>query len=187
MCSSFGWKLIRSKKIFTTAEWKLYLLYSEVTLIYFNEFLIIFLLLALSATLAGHVLNKSFVKYDIYLLTLCSFLEGGLILISASTSNIYVAYLMYILFGIFFHFIITLVTAFVARCLTDDSFALIFGINTLVALVIQTIFTVIFVTETASLSFSPKQQFYVFGYYFIGLGVIYTIASIVKFIGSTRK
>lgn len=141
---------------------------------------------ALSATLAGHVLHKSFVRYDIYLLTLCSFLEGGLILISASTSNIYVSYIMYILFGIFFHFIITLVTAFVARCLSDDSFALIFGINTLVALVIQTIFTVIFVTETASFSYTPRQQFYVFGYYFIGLGVIYTIASIFKLLGSKK-
>lgn len=141
---------------------------------------------ALSATLAGHVLHKSFVKYDIYLLTLCSFIEGGLILVSATTSNVYVSYIMYILFGIFFHFIITLVTAFVARCLSDDSFALIFGINTLVALVIQTIFTVIFVTETASLSFSPRQQFYVFGYYFIGLGVMYSIASIVKFLGNKK-
>lgn len=141
---------------------------------------------ALSATLAGHVLNQSFVRYDIYLLTLCSFLEGGLILISANTSSIYVSYIMYILFGILFHFIITLVTAFVARCLSDDSFALIFGINTLAALVIQTIFTVIFVTETASLSYSPRQQFYVFGYYFIGLGVIYTIASIVKLVGGRK-
>lgn len=142
---------------------------------------------ALSATLAGHVLNKSFVKYDIYLLTLCSFVEGALILVSANTSNIYVSYIMYILFGIFFHFIITLVTAFVARCLSDDSFALIFGINTLAALVIQTIFTVVFVTETASLSFSPRQQFYVFGYYFIGLGGMYTVASMVKFFGSRKN
>jgi thiamine transporter 2/3 len=142
---------------------------------------------ALSATLAGHVLNKSFVRYDIYLLTLCSFVEGGLILISATTSSIYVSYIMYILFGILFHFIITLVTSFVAQYLSDDSFALIFGINTLVALLIQTIFTVVFVTETASLSFSPRQQFYVFGYYFIGLGVIYSIASIVKLVGNKNK
>ncbi len=139
------------------------------------------LLGAVSATVAGHTLNKSFAKYDIYLLTLCSFLQGGLILISAITSSIYVSYIMYILFGVSFHFIITLVTASVARYLTDDSFALIFGINTTVALVIQVIFTVIFVTDTASLLLSPREQFLVFGIYFIGLGVIYSIASLVKF------
>lgn len=139
---------------------------------------------ALSATLAGHVLKTSFEKYDIYLLTMCSFIEGGLILISSATSSIYLSYIMYILFGILFHFIITLVTAFVARYLSDDSFALIFGINTLIALAIQTIFTVIFVTDSASLTFTPRQQFDVFGYYFIGLGVIFTISSFVKFFKS---
>lgn len=142
---------------------------------------------ALSATLAGHVLKSSFEKYDIYLLTLCSFIEGGLILISAATSSVYVSYFMYIIFGILFHFIITIVTAFVARLLSEDSFALIFGINTLVALIIQTIFTVIFVTETASFTLTPRQQFNVFGYYFIGLGVIFSISSCVKFFKRKRN
>lgn len=72
-------------------------------------------------------------------------------------------------------------TAFVAKFLSDDSFALIFGINTLVALIVQTISTVIFVTETASFSLDPREQFFVFSIYFLILGVVYMFASIVKF------
>lgn len=135
---------------------------------------------ALSAILAGYVLGSSFEKYDVYLLSLCSFIEGGLILISSATSSIYVSYIMYIFFGILFHFIITIVTAFVARLLSEDSFALIFGINTLVALLIQTIFTVLFVADTSLIFLTPREQFNVFGYYFIGLGVIYLLWIVVK-------
>lgn len=87
---------------------------------------------AISASFAGHSFKNSFEKYDLYLLTMCSLLEGIFTIVGALTENVWISYLMYILTGILFHFIITLVTAFVAKFLSDDSFALIFGINTLV-------------------------------------------------------
>ncbi|KAG5668689.1 hypothetical protein PVAND_016618 [Polypedilum vanderplanki] len=136
---------------------------------------------SITATIAGYSFKNSFAKYDMYLLTLCSLLQGGFTIIAAKTQSIWVCYAMYILTGSVYHFIITLVTAFVAKFLSDDSFALVFGINTLIALVAQTIFTVVFVTETASFSLDPRQQFMVFGFYFIVLFAIFLIFSVVKF------
>lgn len=88
---------------------------------------------------------------------------------------------MYVLVGVVYNFIITLVTAFVAKFLSDDSFALIFGINTLVALAVQTLSTIIFVTETASFKLTPKEQFFVFSIYFLIIGAVYMVAGIVKY------
>lgn len=132
---------------------------------------------ALSAFLAGYLTSKTFRKYDIWVLAMCSLLQGIMIVISSQTDYIYVAYAMYILFGVLFSFMITLATAFVAQELADDSFALIFGINTLIALLIQTIVTLIVMTW---LNLSIRMQYLIFGCYFIALSLIYLIASIVK-------
>lgn len=132
---------------------------------------------ALSAFFAGFLTSKTFRKYDMWVLTLCSLLQGIMIVISSQTHQIYVAYAMYILFGVLFSFMITLATAFVAHELADDSFALIFGINTLIALVVQTIITLIVMTW---LNLSIRMQYLIFGCYFIVLSLIYLVASVAK-------
>lgn len=66
-----------------------------------------------------------------------------------------------------------------AKNLAEDSFALIFGINTLLALVIQTVLTIVVVSESG-LELSPRKQFLVFGGYFVVLAIVFLIASFVK-------
>lgn len=105
---------------------------------------------------------------------------------SSLTSQLVVAYLMYILFGVLYMFMITLASATVAKNLAEDSFALIFGINTLFALVIQTVLTVTIVSESG-LGLSPRNQFLVFGGYFVALAIIFLLASFVKFFVQNRK
>ncbi|XP_070509821.1 thiamine transporter 1-like [Chironomus tepperi] len=134
---------------------------------------------ALSAFLAGFLTSKTFRKYDMWVLTVCSLLQGIMIVILSQTNQIYVAYSMYIIFGVIFSFMITLATAFVAQELADDSFALIFGINTLIALIFQTIITLIVMTW---LNLNIRLQYLIFGCYFIALSVIYLIASVIKMI-----
>lgn len=87
---------------------------------------------ALSAFAAGFLNSKKFDRWDLwilsgkrnfieklsnlhhsYILTGCSVLEGGLILWSSLTNNVWVAYAMYILFGTVYHFMITM-----ARCVS---------------------------------------------------------------------
>lgn len=70
-------------------------------------------------------------------------------------------------------------SATVAKRLNEDSFALIFGINTLFALIFQTILTMVVVSETG-LGLDTRDQFIVYGGYFVGLGCIYGVAGVVS-------
>lgn len=132
---------------------------------------------AISAFLAGHITSKIFKKFDLWILTVCSLIQGITTIISSQTDNIWVAYSMYIIFGILFSFIITIATAFVAKELADDSFALIFGINQLIALIFQTILTIVIMTW---LNLEIRLQFLIFGSYFVGLSVIYLVAAVIR-------
>lgn len=134
---------------------------------------------AIAAFLAGLLTSKTFKKYDLWILTFCSLLEGIFIVISSQTTNIWTAYSMYVLFGILYSFMITIASASVAKLLADDSFALIFGINTFFALIAQSILTVVVITL---FGLSTRDQFLVYGFYFISLSVIYMITAIVKII-----
>lgn len=59
----------------------------------------------------------------------------------------------------------------------DDSFALIFGINTFLALVFQSLFTLIVVADSG-LALTPKYQYVVNGSYFLVLAFLYSVLSI---------
>lgn len=134
---------------------------------------------AISCLVAGAIPSQIFERFDMWILTFCSLLEGVFTIISSQTSSIWVAYSMYILFGVVYMFMITLASATVAKNLAEDSFALIFGINTLLALVLQTFLTIAFISETG-MGLLPRDQFLVFGSYFVILALIYLIGSIVK-------
>lgn len=71
-------------------------------------------------------------------------------------------------------------SASVAKQLHDDSFAFIFGINTLVALTFQTILTVVLVSEQG-LQLDQRTHYHTLGGYFLVLGGIYATASIGQF------
>lgn len=67
----------------------------------------------------------------------------------------------------------------VAKKLLEDSFALIFGMNTLLALMFQAILTVAVISESG-FELKAREQFVVYGSYFIALAVIYGITSVVS-------
>lgn len=139
---------------------------------------------AIAAFLAGFLTSKTFKKLDLWVLTFCSLLEGIFIVVSSQTSSIWIAYTMYVLFGVLYSFMITVASATVAQHLADDSFALIFGINTLLALVFQTILTIVVIQW---LGLSTREQFLVYGFYFVGLSVIYFIFAVVQLLFCKRR
>lgn len=59
-----------------------------------------------------------------------------------------------------------------AKHLEDDSYGLIFGINTLAALVLQTLLTICIVSESG-FALSVVGQYAVLAGYFFALGVVY--------------
>lgn len=72
-------------------------------------------------------------------------------------------------------------SATIAKFLVEDSFALIFGINTLFALFFQVLLTV-FVASGSVTTLNVREQFVVYGGYFIALGLIYWCSGIVRFV-----
>lgn len=68
----------------------------------------------------------------------------------------------------------------------EDSFGLIFGINTFAALAFQTILTVVVISESG-LMLSPRGQFKVYGGYFLVLALVYFIPATVSSIIHCRR
>lgn len=63
----------------------------------------------------------------------------------------------------------------------DDIFGLVFGFNTLVALIIQSLLTMIFVTDTG-FELDPVGQYTAYAFYFIGVGLLYLISVLVEWL-----
>ncbi|XP_063704598.1 thiamine transporter 2-like [Culicoides brevitarsis] len=138
----------------------------------------------LAALAAGFINLDFFHSHHLWIITGSSIVEGLLIICEGLSSTITIAYAIYILFGTMYQFMITLLSACVANQLADDSFALIFGINTFLALVFQSVFTVIFVNI---LQLSPKYQYVVNGSYFLVLAFIYLVLSLIDIFVSRRR
>lgn len=66
-----------------------------------------------------------------------------------------------------------------ARNLQEDSFGLVFGINTLLALVFQSLLTIIVVSETG-FELDAVGQYTVYAFYFIAVAIIYFISVMVE-------
>ncbi|KAH8282967.1 hypothetical protein KR054_011221 [Drosophila jambulina] len=144
------------------------------------------LLGAIGAILAG-LLNSN-KRRSAYMLgiSICAAVLGALLIYAAKTQEIWVVYVNYVLFCAVFFFIITVAGAVVAGNLVEDSFGLIFGINTLVGLLLQTILTIV-VVEPVGFGLGPRDQYVVYGSYFLILAGIYIISIVFVKLCGRRK
>ncbi|XP_033166005.1 thiamine transporter 2 [Drosophila mauritiana] len=146
------------------------------------------LLSAVFALLAGYFhAGRLSTRSSLLSMALLSVLEGGCVLLSCWTADIYLSYLGYVLYGGLFAFTITVASSELASSLEEDSFALVFGFNTFVGLLLQCILTFVVVSEKANLNLNVFQQFSVYAFYFIVIGVVYSIAVILQYIWSISK
>lgn len=90
------------------------------------------------------------------------------------------------LFSFFFAFVyfFFFFSASVAKKLHEDCFALIFGINTLIALILQSLLTLITITK---LQLSHRTQYQLYAYLFFALTAIYGIIGIQNEIRRRKK
>lgn len=63
---------------------------------------------ATACLVAGFVPSDKFEKFDLWILTICSLVEGIMIVISSYTSSIWIAYIMYVLFGTIYMFMVSI-------------------------------------------------------------------------------
>lgn len=144
------------------------------------------LLGSLSALLAGNIRANWELKREL-ILTLCSTVIGGVLLLTAQTEEILVSYACYLVFIMLYQFMVTIASSEVAKHIVEDTYGLVFGLNTFVALVLQTITTLIVVNGDVGLGLSPRNQFLVYGGYFFVITVIYFVIGVFNWHGNKYK
>lgn len=126
------------------------------------------------ALLAGKI-QISFLKREtptFVVLIIMSLLQGVIVILTAKSSSLLQCYAMFILYGIVYSFSITITATKIAENLSDDSYGLVFGFNTFLALVIQTSLTLAVVSNGFLLS--AEGQYIVYGCIYLLLGVLYS-------------
>ncbi|XP_015119877.1 thiamine transporter 2 [Diachasma alloeum] len=120
------------------------------------------------------------------MLAVFTFIEAILLFVTAHNYNIWVLYTLYITFGVIYHTIVTVASFEVAKKISEDSYGLVFGINILVSLILQTILTYI-VTSGRVFKLHIRQQFVVYAWYFIVLAVLFAPVAVVTIVKSYRR
>ncbi|XP_076271502.1 thiamine transporter 1-like isoform X3 [Rhynchophorus ferrugineus] len=139
----------------------------------------------LGALLAG-VMKVDWKTRGELALTCCSLLQGFIMLISSQTPYVYVSYICYIVFGGLYHLTITIASSEIAKNIEEDSYGLIFGINTFIALVCQTILTLVVVTGTIGFALDIRKQYFVYGIFHVALAFVYIIIGLANWLSSKR-
>ncbi|XP_017092063.2 thiamine transporter 2-like [Drosophila bipectinata] len=146
------------------------------------------LLSAVFALLAGYFhAGRLSTKLSLLSMAFLSILQGGCVLLSCWTNNIYLSYLGYTLYGGLFAFTITVASSELASSLLEDSFALVFGFNTFLGLLLQCILTFVVVSENANLNLNVFEQFTVYAFYFVVIGLVYFLFVSLQYLWSFCK
>ncbi|XP_018012139.1 thiamine transporter 1-like [Hyalella azteca] len=104
-----------------------------------------------------------------------AFIQGSLLVIMGTTNSIWVVYAGFTVYRISHEFLITITGYQVARVLRSDSYGLVVGLNMFVALVMQTVLTIVVVDV---MQIEIGIQFVIYGVYYAGLSLLFlTLAS----------
>nr|XP_045003870.1 thiamine transporter 2 [Jaculus jaculus]XP_045003871.1 thiamine transporter 2 [Jaculus jaculus]XP_045003872.1 thiamine transporter 2 [Jaculus jaculus] len=109
-------------------------------------------------------------------LAVFSVINAGSLLLMHYTLNIWVCYTGYLIFKSSYMLLITIAVFQIVVNLSVERYALVFGMDTFIALVIQTIMTVI-VVDQRGLNLPISIQFLVYGSYFAVIAGIFLIRS----------
>ncbi|XP_051009911.1 thiamine transporter 2 [Acomys russatus] len=130
---------------------------------------------ALASFLVGYVKVNWDLLGELGLAVFSAVIAGALLLMNY-THSIWVCYAGYLLVKSSYSFLITIAVFQIAVNLSLERYALVFGIDTFIALVIQTIITVI-VVDQRGLHLSITTQFLVYGSYFAVIAGVFLMRS----------
>ncbi|KAG8580516.1 hypothetical protein GDO81_007316 [Engystomops pustulosus] len=119
-------------------------------------------------------------------LAIFSAVSAGSLFLMDYSFNIWMCYAGYLIFKSSYMLLITIATFQIAVNLSMERYALMFGMNTFVALVLQTILTII-VVDSRGLALDIITQFLVYGCYFAVISGIFFIRSLYIFISYYKK
>ncbi|KAL6115572.1 slc19a2 [Pungitius sinensis] len=100
--------------------------------------------------------------------------------------NIWLCYSSYVLFRAIYMLLITVATYQIAASLNMQRYALVFGVNTFLALLLQSLLTVV-VVDSAGLGLDVFTQFLIYGGYFAVISVVFLLAGLYKLASRRRS
>jgi solute carrier family 19 (thiamine transporter), member 2/3 len=113
-------------------------------------------------------------------LIIMSSLQGCFVVFAANSRSLLSCYIFYVLYGTSYAFCIVICASEIAKNLRDDAFGLVFGFNSLIALIIQTTVTLSVVSNGFLLP--PSEQYQVYGYSYLALSGLYVCALAFEFV-----
>ncbi|XP_054628820.1 thiamine transporter 1 [Dunckerocampus dactyliophorus] len=132
------------------------------------------LLGAVAALLVGY-LPVSWSLWGELALCLLSLLMAACLLIMDLLGNIWLCYGSYVLFRATYMLLITVATYEIAASLDMQRYALVFGVNTFMALLLQSLLTLV-VVDSAGLGLDIFTQFFIYGGYFAVISAVFLLA-----------
>ncbi|KAJ8003902.1 hypothetical protein DPEC_G00153220 [Dallia pectoralis] len=116
-------------------------------------------------------------------LALCIFsvVMAAAVYLMDTIRNIWVCYTSYVVFRATYMLLITIATYQIAANLSMQRYALVFGVNTFIALLLQTVLTVV-VVDTVGLGLDIFTQFFVYASYFAVIAVVFLLAGLYKLV-----
>ncbi|XP_046445559.1 thiamine transporter 1-like isoform X2 [Daphnia pulex] len=130
-------------------------------------------LLGALTTLAVGYLSIDWSVYGEPTIAVISLFEGVMLFVAGNTDVVWVTYTTYIAFCLSYRILITIASSEVAKGLKRESYGFIFGFNTFLALLFQSILTLC-VTDGVGLALDPQTQFKIYGGFFGVLGAIFS-------------
>ncbi|NXE05952.1 S19A3 protein, partial [Lophotis ruficrista] len=113
-----------------------------------------------------------------------SAINAGSLLLTHFTTNIWACYAGYLVFKACYMLLITIATFQIAVNLSMERYALMFGFNNFIALLIQTVLTVV-VVDSRGLGLDIVTQFLIYGGYFAVIAGVFLVRSIYMLVSST--
>ncbi|XP_070711755.1 thiamine transporter 1 [Pempheris klunzingeri] len=136
------------------------------------------LLGALAALLVGY-LPVCWTVWGELALCVLSLLMAVCVLVMDTLRNIWLCYSSYVLFRATYMLLITVATYQIAASLNMQRYALVFGVNTFMALLLQSLLTVV-VVDSAGLGLDVFTQFFIYSGYFAVISVVFLVAGLCK-------
>ena len=117
-------------------------------------------------------ININWEKWGNLVLIAVNGISGIILYYMAISSNIWLAYIGYLIFRISYQILMTIASFEIVKLIPKDALGLIFGFNSFLGLGFQTLLSFIVNTQ---LGLDPKHQFVVYGIYFLVICIFYAV------------
>ncbi|XP_037903830.1 folate transporter 1-like isoform X2 [Hermetia illucens] len=118
-------------------------------------------------------------SFEVWLLAAASAVQSVLILIMSLTSRLWFSYSAYVLFSIVYNFLITYASGLISKELEDQTYGMIFGINTFVSLSINSAIRSVWISKDG-FKLGRRTRFYLFSGFFLIVAGVYGIIGFVN-------